>query len=86
MLVNNRLQSFYVRCLWSLPSLRDLELDFLTFLQRMKTLAVNCRVVHENVRAAFDLNKAKSLAVVKPLYGTFSHAGLLPFFLVLTQP
>ena len=68
-LLEDRLQGFYVLCLRSLPSLSDLELDFLTLLQRMKTLTDDCRVVHENVRASFDLNKAKSLTVVKPLHG-----------------
>jgi type II secretory pathway predicted ATPase ExeA len=37
----DRLQGLYVRSLRALPSLGDLELDFLTLLERVKTLADN---------------------------------------------
>ena len=45
-------------------------LDFLTFGQRAKTLGTNRGVMDENVITALALNKAKTLGVVEPLYGS----------------
>ena len=53
--------------LWSLRTLRHLELDFLTFFEGLEAIALNGAVMNEDVGRAWLLNEAIALRVVKPL-------------------
>src|SRR3954454_1115558 len=62
----------------ALRTLRDVELDLLVLVQGLVALALNGRVVHEDVVAAVLLrNEAEALLGVEPLDGALSHARLL---------
>src|SRR5947209_2852984 len=56
-----------------LGTLRHLELDVLTLLERLVTRAFDGRVVHEKVRAAFTGDEPVALLGVEPLDGTGRH-------------
>src|SRR3954447_2296926 len=62
----------------TLRALRDVELDLLVLVQGLVALALDGRVVHEDVVAAVLLrNEAEALLGVEPLDGALSHARLL---------
>src|SRR3954468_874403 len=48
-------------------TVNDLELDRLAFLERAETVALNGRVVHEDVTASVALDEPVALGVVEPL-------------------
>jgi hypothetical protein len=68
-------------------ALLDGEFDFITFAQAPEALSLNCGLVDKYVLAAFDGEKAKALAVVKPLDGAgdtlLTHVGKLLVLLEL---
>src|SRR5260221_2880745 len=51
----------------ALGTVNDLELDCLAFLERAETIALNGRVVHEDVTASVALDEPITLGVVEPL-------------------
>src|ERR1700687_578282 len=51
----------------ALGTVNDLELDCLAFLQRAEAVALNGRVVHEDVTASVALDEPVPLGVVEPL-------------------
>src|SRR4051794_21517147 len=62
----------------ALGALRDVELDLLVLVQGLVALALDGRVVHEDVVAAVLLrNEAEALLGVEPLDSALSHAHLL---------
>src|SRR5215204_1280127 len=64
----------------TLGALGDVELDLLVLVQRLVTLRLDRRVVHENVVAAVLLrDEAETLLGVEPLHGALSHCSLLLF-------
>src|SRR5260370_42564918 len=69
-----------VLSLRALRTLGDVELDLLVLVQRLVTLRLDRRVVHENVVAAVLLrDEAETLLGVEPLHGALSHCSLLLF-------
>src|SRR5262249_17811156 len=62
-----------VRRLQPLRTLGDLELYLVALAQALETLGLNSAVMNEHVLAAFDLDKAVSLRVVKPLHRALCH-------------
>jgi hypothetical protein len=70
----------HVRGLETLRALRHIELDLLSFRERPEAISLDRGVVTENVLTPVVLgDETKTLRVVEPLHGTFSH--LLNFFL-----
>src|SRR3954469_12934992 len=58
----------------ALGTLRDVELDLLVLVQGLVPLALDGRVVHEDVVAAVLLcDEAEALLGVEPLHGALSH-------------
>src|SRR5258708_36956956 len=51
----------------ALRTVSDLELHCLTFLERTEAVALNGRVVHEDITASVALDKPVTLRVVEPL-------------------
>src|SRR5687767_9185229 len=51
----------------ALRSVNDLELHCLTFLERPESIALNGRVVHEDIAASVALDETVPLGVVEPL-------------------
>src|SRR5881409_2722096 len=56
-----------VACLRALGAVDDLELHCLAFLERSESVALNGRVVHEDVTASVALDEPVTLGVVEPL-------------------
>src|SRR4051794_4728938 len=67
----------HVRCLQALLALHDLELDALTFGQRLVALHRDRREVDEDVLALLALDEAVTLLVREPLNGALSQLCLL---------
>ena len=75
------LERSHVLGLPALRSLRYVELNGLTFLQRAKApVALNCRVVDKNVLAVWSAQKAEALGVVKPFHCSLFHF-IFPFLI-----
>ena len=55
----------------------DVEFDALSLLQRLVAIALNVRVVHEDVFATLTSNESKALLGVEELYGTCSQLSLI---------
>src|SRR5262245_26327492 len=51
-------------------SLNDFELHVIALGERLEAAALDCAVVHENVRPALARDEAEPLRVVEPLYRT----------------
>src|SRR2546423_12218295 len=55
----------------ALLTLDDVEFDPLALAQRLETLSLNCRVVHEAILlAVLGGDETKALLIIEPLYGT----------------
>src|SRR5713101_4992004 len=63
----SRLDFVDVAGLRALGAVNDLELDSLAFLERSKPVALNGRVVHEDVTASVAFDEPVTLGVVEPL-------------------
>ena len=75
------LEASHVRCLQTLGALGDLELNGLTFVQRLVSIRHDCREMDEDVFAGLALNEAKTLASIEPLYcSLFFHLCFLFFY------
>ena len=72
------LQLLYVRGLLAFRSLRDIELHFLAFLQRLETITLDDAVMHEYILAILRRDEAIALGVIKPLHFPFCHSLLPP--------
>src|SRR5271165_2836816 len=76
-----RLEASHVRCLQTLGALGDLELNRLTFVQRLVSIRHDCREMDKDVFAGLALNEAKTLASIEPLYcSLFFHLCFLFFY------
>lgn len=70
----NQSRSLNVGCLLALWTLRDFELNFLTFFERLEAVHLDCGKVCEQIFAAVvRSNEAEALRVVKPFNGTCCH-------------
>ena len=58
--------------------LLNFELDLLSFIQRLVTIALNGRKMDEYILARLALNKSKTLRGVKPLHYTLLFAHGIP--------
>jgi len=69
----------YLRQLYNVSSLRpllsvyDIERNFLSLVERLEALALNCAEMDKYVLALVCGDKAVAFALVKPLYGTLCH-------------
>jgi hypothetical protein len=63
-----RLEAGDVRCLQTLRSTGNFELNRLPFVQRLITFRLNGRKVDENVLAGLALDESEALAGIEPLY------------------
>jgi len=57
---------YYIRCLWALFALFDVELDGIVFFEGLVALGLNCGVVAEDVWSTFMLEETKTFCVVEP--------------------
>ena len=72
-----RLRFFDVRSLLTLRALRNLELDFLIFFQRLESVHRNCRKMSEQIFAtAIWRDKSETLGIVEPFHYTGCHFAL----------
>src|SRR5690349_7411271 len=69
---SKKLDRLNVRGLSALGALHDLELNTLTFGQRLVTLLGNRREVNEDIFAALTLDEPIALLVREPLHGALS--------------
>jgi hypothetical protein len=77
----SRLEASHVRSLQTLGALGDLELNCLTFVERLVSIRHNGREMDEDVFAGLALNEAKTLASIEPLYcSLFFHLCFLFFY------
>jgi len=60
----------------SLVARDDVEGDFFTFIQRLKSGPSNGRVVHENVLTGILGDETETFLVIEPLYFATSHTCL----------
>src|SRR5688572_18706157 len=72
-----RLYASDVRCVESLFSGTDLELHLLSLGERLESVHLNRREVHEHIFTAFLLNEAVSLGVIEPLHLPSGHSRCL---------
>jgi hypothetical protein len=73
----------YVDSMSALGSLLDFKGNLITFVKRPETGCIDSGVMDENIRAIFLLDKAITLAVIKPFYNTICHCDT-PFVTVIT--
>jgi len=71
------LDALNVRRVEALRTRLDLELDFLTFGERLESVHHDRRKVDEHILAAFLLNEAIPLRVIEPLHFPSGHASCL---------
>lgn len=71
------LQFSYVSCLRTTVTFRDFKFYFLTFIQSLEAVALNCGEMYENVFAAFSRNKTITFLCVKPFNCTLQVNNLL---------
>ena len=57
----------------ALGSFDYIETNRLTLLQATEAIALNCRVMDENIFATLTAQKAESLCIVEPLYCSLFH-------------
>jgi hypothetical protein len=77
----SRLEASHVRSLQTLGALGDLELNRLTFVERLVSIRHDCREMDKDVFAGLALNEAKTLASIEPLYcSLFFHLCFLFFY------
>jgi hypothetical protein len=73
-LAHLRLEAGDVRCLKAFGAAGHFEFNRLSFVQRLVTIGLNRRKVHEDVFAGLALNESESLAGIEPLHcSLFSH-------------
>ena len=60
----------YIEGLWAFLALTKGKLHFLSFAQRLETLAANGTVVHEHVFTLLALDEAEPLTLIEPLTRT----------------
>ena len=72
-LLQDQLESLNVLSLPALGSLDHVELNALTFLKRTEAVALDGRVMHENVVAILTADKSEALGIVKPFYCSLFH-------------
>ena len=70
----------HIRCLRSLLAFGDLELYLITFLQAFIALRADSAVMNKNIRPIRAADKAVTLSVVEPLYGSFQTFHESPHF------
>ena len=73
------LQLNYPGGLQALGRVNEIEFHFLAVGERLVAITLDRREVHEDILARLLLDKAKSLAVVEPLYRSLSHGRHTPF-------
>jgi len=66
-----------VRGVKALGARLNLELDFLTFGESLKSIHAYRRKVNEHILAAFLFNEAVALRIIEPLYFPSGHASCL---------
>src|SRR5215471_20252082 len=73
--------------LWPFLAFDDLELNGLALLEHSVAFGQNRALMHENIRAAFTLDKAVALFRVKPFHCSllFTH-GFTLFFCLCAKP
>jgi hypothetical protein len=82
------LERLNVRCLPALRPLYDVELNGLALLKALEAIRDNGGVMYKDIFAVLPRNKAETLRVVKPFYGTLFHVMLFLFGIALerTEP
>ena len=63
----------YVGSLRPFSAVDDVEGNFLTFVERLETVALNRAVMNKDIFAVVNCDEAVAFAFVKPLYGTLCH-------------
>jgi hypothetical protein len=74
-----RLGYFDVLSLPALGAFHDVEAYRLAFLEAAESIALDCRVMNENILTALTADKTESLCIVEPLYRSLFH----DFFLAI---
>ena len=72
------LQLLYISGLFAFRPLSDIELHFLAFLQRLKTITLNNAVMHKHILAVIRSDEAVSFSVIEPFHFSFYHCLLPP--------
>ncbi len=74
-----------ILCLWALLAISYGKFNLLPIGQRAKAIAFDSAEVNKDIWTTFLLDKAVSLALVKPLYGTgYCRHTYIPFKLYMT--
>ena len=73
------LERLDVLSLPALGSFDHVELDGLTFLQRAEAVALNRRVVDEDVLAVRPAQESEALGIVKPFHCSLFHISVFPY-------
>ena len=71
---NEGLDRGHVCCGRPFGSLLDVKGDPIAFVERSEPGGVDRRMMNENIRPIFLLDKSKTLAVIEPLHNTTCHA------------
>ena len=71
--LRRRLNNPDVLCLQALGATDNFELNLLAFLKRTEAVALDGRMVHEDIFSVRAAQKTKTLRVVKPLHSTLFH-------------
>ena len=67
------LQLDNLSCSRTLGAVNNLKCYPSAFLKGFETLSLDCGVMNKNISSTILLDKTKTLRIVKPFYGTFSH-------------
>jgi hypothetical protein len=76
-LENEALDHSHVSCSRPLGTLLDVKANSVAFVERSEPTGINRRMMNENIRTVFLLDKTKPLAVIEPLHDTICHANIL---------
>ena len=76
------LNRFYVYRMRTLGPLFYVKRNLIAFVESPESFCVDARVMHENIRALFLLNKTITLTIVKPFHNTSCHSDT-PFVSVI---
>jgi hypothetical protein len=68
-----------VCCLGTAIACGDVEFDFLAFIQRFETIALNSRVMYEYIVPAINLDETVAFFCVEPFNCTFQVNNLLEY-------
>jgi len=74
---NIRLNHSDICCGRTFLSLLYVKGNSVTFIERFKTVCIDCRMMNKHIRSVFLLNESEPFMVIKPLNSSIGHDNIL---------